>query len=648
MKFGKLVPFGVALAWALSGCSSAPPPGPQCDGGCGPNSSCVVVGTTASCVCYDGGYAQCGATDAGQPICVNTLSDDKNCGSCANVCPNPGLLTSCENGNCACLAQTCPMVDGGLGCYDTTSDFVNCGGCVFAGDTNAHTCVVGQACINSQCQCAPGYTPCAPLAMSDGGDAGYCADTTSNKENCGSCGNACPHDQKCVQPTPGANGTCICDVTEPDGGDLIPCASGCVHSSSDPRNCGMCSVLCDTGICNAGVCQCDPDAGIFQCSTNKCANVVSDVKNCGFCGNDCTQGGVLGPPNFPEIVCLNGKCLCQGGQRDICATDAGPFPVLACIDTTADPANCGGCGLLVDGGGPYPDGALPPSPFICSGVKDTCIGGNCNCPGNEVYCASGTYTPDAGTNDAGVCLNVSNDATNCGGCGNVCTNSYAASETTNLTTICLYSTCQCIDAGICVTTDDPINPTCTCNGPYSATLPNPACTPIPTLTYTHDIYPLFKINLADAGFVGGGILVGCATSGCHAPGTTWVGDGGALFNDGGPAANLDFTDPDASYQQLAARQNQQMCGSPPTLTQILNPSVICNCVSLVVPLQGTYTSTGAGSLLTGLLGDKLYACGLPNGGTVNPMPIDSTSQYHALTPCVQTQVRQWIDQGAAY
>ncbi len=636
MKFGKLVPFGFALALTLSGCSSGNGDGgqPACPGGCGPNSSCI----NAVCVCFDGGYAQCGTTDAGQPICPNILSDDNNCGGCGVACPQPGLLTSCENGSCACLLQTCPMADGGLGCYDTTSDFTNCGGCTFATPPSGVTCDFGQACFNSICSCANGFTSCPPLIVPDGGtDAGYCADTTTDSQNCGTCGNVCPHDQKCIQPTPGATGQCVCNLGEDGGSDLIPCASGCVHSNSDPRNCGMCNVQCDTGICTAGVCQCDPDAGILQCTQTTCANVTSDVKNCGFCGNDCTQGGTL---MFPDIVCQSGQCRCQGGQQDICAS-AAPFPpVLACIDTTSDPNNCGGCGLLVDGGGPFSDGGLPPSPYICSGVKDACTGGNCNCPNNGVFCGPGTYTADAGFNDGGVCLNTTADPVNCGACGNNCNVTYAPDS------FCQYSNCLCnLDAGMCVVTDDPFNPTCDCNGPFNQSPPNPLCSTIPTLTYTHDIFPLFNSTyVGDAGWANGGILIGCATSGCHSPGNSWIGDGGQQFNDGGAAAGLDFTDPDASYQVLAG-------GSSPTVpgcsTTVLNPSSICLCESLTVPTNGSYTISG-GSLLYGLLSNQIFNCQNPVGGIVNPMPIDDGGHPYPLNACLQTQVRQWIDQGAAY
>jgi hypothetical protein len=538
-------------------------------------------------------------------------------------CINPGVIQSCENGSCACLVVNCPLADGGAGCADITSDLVNCGGCVYATPPAGQTCGTGQACVNSQCVCANGYTSCP---IGDGGN--YCANTTNDKENCGGCGMVCPHDQKCEQPTPGAPGVCVCDLTEPDGGDLIPCASGCVHSNTDPRNCGMCNILCDTGICNAGVCACDPDGGILQCTPTTCANVNTDVKNCGSCGNDCTQGGTLVPPAFPDIVCQNGSCLCQGGQRDICATDAGPFPQFACIDTTQDPINCGGCGLLPDGGGPFPDGGLPPSPHICTGVKSACLGGNCDCPNAGVYCGPFTWTAtDAGQNtDGGICLNPSSDPFNCGQCGNICNNTWAQAA------VCQYSQCVCgPDAGVCVVTDDPLNPSCSCNGFPSSSPPNPTCNNIPTLTYSHDIFPLFSSTyVGDAGW---GTLWGCATSGCHSPPAA--------------AAGIDFTDPDASYQILAGgHTNTQNCPGNPTAT-IINPSSICLCQSLVVATSGAYTTQG-GSLLYGLVSDQIFNCPLPVGGTVNPMPVDDGGHPVPLSPCLQTQIRQWIDQGAVY
>jgi hypothetical protein len=571
-----------------------------------------------SCQCYDGGYAQCGTLDAGGtaiPVCVNTLSDNNNCGACGNVCPS--LLSSCLGGSCSCLKQTCPLPDSGLVCTDTSSDSTNCGGCFFA---DAGTmCDVGEICQNSICSCAPGFTSCLilnPDGTQDGGT--YCADTTNSPTNCGGCGMVCGTNQKCTPQ--GSMGVCVCDTTGSGGADLIQCQNGCVHSNTDPHNCGGCNIQCETGICNAGVCLCNPDAGILQCTATRCADVNSDKSNCGMCGNDCTQGGTL---TFPNIVCKSGECRCQGGQDYICPEPIMPFPTLACIDVSSDSNNCGGCGLLADGGGPLPDGALPPSPYICSGVKNTCQNGSCNCPNNELYCGPGSWNSDAGQipNDGGICLNDTSDQLNCGGCGNNCDTLYANDA------VCLFASCTCIDAGICVTSipaADPIHPSCDCNGQFGT--PNPSCSGGASVSFLADIYPLLSTTTVtnQPTWGSGGVLVGCAVSGCH---------------DSTAAAGLEFTDPDASYQELTAGLSQQICNG--VSTQILNPSQICFCQSLVIP------GNGAGSLLYTLLNNS-YQCPNPDGGIASPMPIDDAGVWHPLSACLAAQVRQWIDQGTPY
>jgi hypothetical protein len=257
-----------------------------------------------------------------------------------------------------------------------------------------------------------------------------------------------------------------------------------------------------------------------------------------------------------------------------------------------------------------------------------CVGGNCTCPGGQIYCAPFTWTPtDAGMNtDGGVCLNPSSDPNNCGSCGNVCSNTYAAFA------VCQYSTCTCdTNTGACVAAEDPFNPTCICNGIPSASPPNPVCTDIPRLTYSRDIFPLFSSTyIGDAGW---GVLWGCATSGCHSPPS--------------PAAGIDFTDLDASYAILAGgSQSTQSCNGQPN-SSIINPSSICLCQSLVVPMNGAYTRAG-GSLLVGLMGNNIYNCPFPMGGVANPMPVDDGGHPQLVAPCMQIQIRQWIDQGAAY
>jgi hypothetical protein len=472
----------------------------------------------------------------------------------------------------------------------------------------------GSCYFQPNCDCGAGFTSC-PLP--DGG-CGYCADTTTDKDNCGACGIACGQNEKCTPQ--GSMGVCVCDTGAVDGGDLIMCGSSCVHSSSDPQNCSGCGIPC-AGNCVGGMCfNCNVDAGLYACNPPMCTDVTRDVHNCGGCGNDCTQGGTA---TFPGIECFLGQCLCMNGQKTICPQTTLPFPTMACIDTTFDPDNCGGCGLLPDGGGPYPDGGLPPSPYICSGVRTACIDGSCFCPNNFLYCAPGSWNSDAGSNsnDAGVCLNDTDDALNCGGCGNNCGTLYAAGGT------CQFASCTCTDGGICVgsvDSADPLHPSCDC--PWNSDPPDTTCSMGASVTFVADIYPLLSnTTVTDQPTWGSnGVLVGCAVSGCH---------------DSTAAAGLDFTDPDASYQELTSASSIQICNG--VSTSIVNPSQICFCQSLVIP------GDGADSLLYTLLSNT-YLCPNPDGGIANPMPLDDGGFWHPLSACLAAQVRQWIDQGAIY
>ncbi len=497
-----------------------------------------------------------------------------------NPGPTPGLPDSGPQpqpdsgggpGDSGASCSSTQMLCGGA-CIDPLTDPNNCGSCGNICSAPFATICSDGTCV-PVCTCTGGLTNCGPC--------GTCVDTTSDADNCGACGRVCPQGQPCVQSA------CACPS--------LSCMGGCVDGNTDPHNCGVCSNQCQTGICDNGACQCNPDAGLFSCAPPTCSDTNTDVHNCGVCGNDCTQGGMV---SFPDITCFLGQCECQGGQATLCPS-AASFPTIDCIDTTSDPDNCGGCGLALDGGGPFPDGGLPPSRYVCGGVESACIGGTCECPNNDLFCGPGTWTADAGPNDGGACLNTTANTGNCGACGNVCGNSYAAGA------ICQFSSCLCMDAGICVATEDPLNPSCSCDGTFSPTPPNPSCAG-PMLHFTTDVYPLLSATTVTN--QPWGLLVGCATAACH---------------DSSAAGGLAFTDPDASYQSLI-NVASQICPS-----------------TLIVPADG------ADSLLFGLL-DNTFRCPNPIGGVANPMPIDDAGIYQPLSACLAVQVREWIDQGAVY
>jgi hypothetical protein len=197
-----------------------------------------------------------------------------------------------------------------------------------------------------------------------------------------------------------------------------------------------------------------------------------------------------------------------------------------------------------------------------------------------------------------ICVNGSSDRFNCGGCGSDCDVLYAGGA------MCQYAQCTCAALnGICVTNDDPAEPFCACTDGGAT-----SCGGSLTIGFAKDIYPM--LSSTTVSIQSWGKLFGCAVSGCHDATTA--------------AAGLAFTDPDASYQEL-----------------VNAPSQICMGQWL------TISGDGSDSLLTQLL-EGSFQCPMPAGGTASPMPIDDAGFYHPLSPCLQAQVREWIDQGMAY
>ena len=154
---------------------------------------------------------------------------------------------------------------------------------------------------------------------------------------------------------------------------------------------------------------------------------LSAVFGCIFLVAACTKpdGGGVTPPTCQQTTCGS-----------------------ACVNTAADPQNCGSCGKAC-------------------GAGQTCQAGSCQCQGGSLTCTSGCITPDAqncagcnmpcqpgevcnagvcgtmcmpGTTmcGAGSCVNVmGTDPLNCGGCGTTCPSGAT----------CTAGSCGCSGAG---------------------------------------------------------------------------------------------------------------------------------------------------------------------------------------------------------
>jgi len=115
---------------------------------------------------------------------------------------------------------------------------------------------------------------------------GTCADTMTDAEHCGGCGNACAQGGFCV------NAECRADC-----GTLLECGNVCADILVDPLHCGGCNNACGTmAVCTGG--NCVACASTELICNGVCTDVSSDDMNCGGCGVPCTS---------PE-VCIGSSC----------------------------------------------------------------------------------------------------------------------------------------------------------------------------------------------------------------------------------------------------------------------------------------------------------------------------------------------------
>lgn len=126
------------------------------------------------------GACQCGSAQVKcGNACVDTKTEVANCGKCGNVCGlDAGAILGggtwgCSNGTCSIV---CPMgkTECNGACVDTKSDNDNCGMC------NTACTAMTEQCSEGLC-CKLGETACSAK----------CTDTQTDPLNCGKCANAC-------------------------------------------------------------------------------------------------------------------------------------------------------------------------------------------------------------------------------------------------------------------------------------------------------------------------------------------------------------------------------------------------------------------------------------------------------------------------
>ncbi len=246
------------------------------------------------------------------------------------------------------------------------SDPSYCGDCYTA-------CGVDELCDLGTCN-----TECTGTREDCGG---ACVDVTVSAQHCGAC------DQPCVGPHAlflCVDSSCVVDVCDAGWKSCDENTLGCeTHTNEDEANCGNCGVVCSdyangvpecrVGHCTLGAC----DEGYGNCDnaiSNGCEAVLaSNNDHCGICGNECDA----------DRVCVLGECsdTCPDGQ-EVCNG--------SCMDVSADPRNCGGCGRVCS----FPNASEP-------GCADGgCVLGECdsgwgNCDDYDVNgCEEALGTPE--------------------------------------------------------------------------------------------------------------------------------------------------------------------------------------------------------------------------------------------------------------
>jgi chitobiase/beta-hexosaminidase-like protein/stigma-specific protein Stig1 len=330
--------------------------------------------------------------------CVDTMSDNDNCGACG---------ATCTTGQVCC----------GGACTVTALDSANCGSCGYACPMSGATCSAGI------CGCDP---PKATSCGTDGG--GACVDLASDSNNCGACGTACSGTTPVC-----SGGSCVasCDTAS----DQTQCGAQCVTLGNDSNNCGACGNTCASSeLCAGGLCTPLDIIGATGCADGTREVFVSQttfpaIAACagGWDGNggtanytgvfpaplrttnpNCTSNGNSGPnPNGTGCsaidLCAAGWHICAGGEvlprvqsapnitpsaTDGCAADTWPASSFfaAAIGST-------GC-------------------FECAEPYDTLTGPGCT----NSTCAQGCEANPAITNDIFGC---GTEGVTIGSCGDV-------------------------------------------------------------------------------------------------------------------------------------------------------------------------------------------------------------------------------------
>ncbi|MDP1920448.1 MAG: hypothetical protein Q8L14_29660 [Myxococcales bacterium] len=279
-----------------------------------------TAGGSAGGSTADAGLPACGGTlSLCGTTCLDTLSDENNCGGCGVQCSSGRV---CNSGTCMPLPTDCVVAGGcapGFSCNPVTR--MCAPGCRINSE-----CPTGATCntSSSTCSCPTGQhlcgQACVPNAAvtSCGGSCAVCpaqpnaSPVCLNASSCDfacnagflRCGNACTT----CNPPPNAVGTCAngttCDFTCNQG--FLKCGTTCAACTTPANASPVCSGTSCDFTCNFGFHRCGN-----QCVSN------SDVNSCGSRCTPCPAAAgstatcvSVGTTDAFTCACAPGSALC--------------------------------------------------------------------------------------------------------------------------------------------------------------------------------------------------------------------------------------------------------------------------------------------------------------------------------------------------
>ncbi|KAI8999880.1 hypothetical protein DFJ74DRAFT_760618 [Hyaloraphidium curvatum] len=302
--------------------------------------------------------------------CVGAGPPPPPANPCANV--NCGDYSSCSGGTCTCNSGYTSSSNDGRNCrpIDPCAG-VNCG--------------AFSSCTGGSCTCNPGFTSdgnsgrnCyCPSGQKECG--GYCVATSSDRNNCGHCGNSCPTDSIGC-----SSGACQFRPTCPSG--QTNCGSessvNCVVLDSNAQNCGKCGTACPSGqSCSGGRCVCP--RGLTNCN-GFCVSTDSDRNHCGRCGASCPADSTgcsssvcqFRPISTSNAVFVTSTFLVPSSRTSLLATTSSVF-------ATTSSAPVAGATSTVGSGTTF--ASVPSSAVVLpAGATSVTIE-----PGSKIFIASG-------------------------------------------------------------------------------------------------------------------------------------------------------------------------------------------------------------------------------------------------------------------